>query len=295
MRIPALIVAAWAAWIAMPCAANVGKHYVKEDISLSQGGVPLELISGKTLAGGAHDRRYSVRNLLDGNAATAWVTRAAPDPDWGDGDGQLRIVFKKPVYLKALIIRNGYQKSAALFRQNQRVKTLSINKVLIGGSGFALENAVKLKDRRGSQKISLQKGWSPSVNLFRVKALVLRIDAVYPGSKYADLCISGITLVYADRSGFTPPISFAALQTRIRQHEVHTLHGWDWHGLNENGGALFTSLLYYAASGNRAAYALFGDYAPDSTMDSEELDAIWKPAVDATRALRHEPLHHRKR
>lgn len=287
MRISVLILVVWTAWTVTPCSASTGGNYVKEDVALKQDGVSLKLVSSSTLASAPDNRRYSVRNLLDGDAATPWVTHYSEDAVWGDGDGHLHIVLKKPAYVKSITIWNGYQKSDALFRQNQRVKKVSINKVLIGGSGFPLEKSIELQDRQGKQEISLQDGWNPYVNLFRVEGLVLRIDDIYPGEKYQDLCISGITLVYGDQPGYTPRLSFKELEKLIKQHAERTLHGWDWQGLDNNEGELFAGMMYYAASGNSGAYALFNSYAPEGAMDSETLHAIWKPAVDATLALRH--------
>lgn len=286
MKSTKLFLALSAVLTMLPSVACAEGPYMKEHVTLRQGKVSLELVAMRTLVDGRDKRRYSVSNLLDGKAATAWVTRYAADDGYYEGDGQLHIRFKQPVYVKSITLRNGYQKSAELFRENQRVKQLTISKMLIGGSGFPPERSYVLADRMGEQTLSLQDGWSAGVNVFKVQELVLRIDGIYPGAKYQDLCLSSLSIKFAGRPGHIPAISWKSLKARLDQQALRTVHGWDWKGLYANHAELLAALLYYAAYGEPEAYARFRSYAPESVAESEVLDADWKPAVEASRKMR---------
>ena len=66
--------------------------------------------------------KYGVHNLFDGDSATAWVEGAD-----GPGIGEW-VLFSVGQELPAVImIRNGYQKSANLFKRNARIKNASIS------------------------------------------------------------------------------------------------------------------------------------------------------------------------
>lgn len=66
--------------------------------------------------------KYGVHNLFDGDSATAWVEGAD-----GPGRGEW-VMFSVGQELPAVImIRNGYQKSADLFKNNARIKNATIS------------------------------------------------------------------------------------------------------------------------------------------------------------------------
>lgn len=66
--------------------------------------------------------KYGVHNLFDGDSATAWVEGTD-----GPGIGEW-VIFSVGQELPAVImIRNGYQKSANLFKRNARIKNASIS------------------------------------------------------------------------------------------------------------------------------------------------------------------------
>jgi hypothetical protein len=65
--------------------------------------------------------KYGPHNLLDADPATAWVEGVD-----GDGIGESVTIEAGETLEEAIIIRNGYQKSQALFNANSRVKKLRL-------------------------------------------------------------------------------------------------------------------------------------------------------------------------
>ncbi|MFT4974794.1 MAG: hypothetical protein ACI8S6_000677 [Myxococcota bacterium] len=119
--------------------------------------------------------RYDVGQLDDDDYRTAWVegvdgdgigewiefTYTSPEPDWGCG---------------SISIINGYQKSAAAFRDNGRVKALD---VFAGGER---RGRLEVEDRTGEQFFTV-----PVARYARVR---LVIAEVYPGAKHKDTAIT---------------------------------------------------------------------------------------------------------
>src|SRR5438046_1341337 len=156
--------------------------YKQEKFSLKSGPSRIEVISRSTLIERSDPDRYSVKNLFDNDKTTPWVTKYDKKSAYSD-DGLFKFVFETPVYFKSITIRNGCQRTESLFHANQRVKTLGIEKVLIGGRSFPLETSVTLKDTPKPQEISLQRGWTSSINLFRTKELIFNVEDIYEGTK----------------------------------------------------------------------------------------------------------------
>ena len=238
----------------------------------------IEADSARTLVDGSNINRYSIRNLFDNDKTTAWVTKFDKESPYLDG-GLFKLTFKAPVFVKSIIIINGYQKTERLYYTNQRVKTLNIEKVLIGGRSLPLENTVTLKDGMGAQAISLRSGWTQSINLFKTKALIFNVLDIYAGSKYQDLCISGITVNYAENIEYSPSVSWKELQEVIDKNSVKKGNGWDWEGLTLNDYKYFNDLLYYVLVGNKDAYLLFSAYTPEGVAQSEAM-TLYKKAVE---------------
>jgi hypothetical protein len=120
---------------------------------------------------------YHPNYLVDGDPKTAWVEGAK-----GAGAGEwvrLKLTPLEGATQVRLKLRNGYQKSPGLFRANARAKTVTV-KVLPGGAA----KQVALKDAEGWQDVTV------AVPAQKVEAVELRVDEVYPGTKYEDLCLS---------------------------------------------------------------------------------------------------------
>ncbi|MDF2119419.1 discoidin domain-containing protein [Roseiarcaceae bacterium H3SJ34-1] len=116
---------------------------------------------------------YGVDHLFSNKTGEAWV-EGKP----GQGIGQwITIDFKAPREVKALIIRNGYQKDSETFSKNSRISRLR----LVFSEGET--RAIAVPDTMDLQTIAID----PPVRSFWVQFI---IDDVYPGSAYSDTAIS---------------------------------------------------------------------------------------------------------
>jgi len=120
---------------------------------------------------------YHPLYLVDDDPKTAWV-----EGEKGSGTGswvRLRVTPMEGATRVRLRVRNGYQKSPALFAANARAKTVEV-KLLPSGTTKALP----LADQQDWQEIVVEQ---PAGAL---SAIELRIAAVHAGKKYEDLCLS---------------------------------------------------------------------------------------------------------
>jgi hypothetical protein len=116
---------------------------------------------------------YSVANLFSNTTGEAWVAGKH-----GQGIGEwITIDFKELRLVKAVIIRNGYQKNPDLFSKNSRVRKLR----LVFSQGET--QTITPQDNMDLQRIPLD----PAVSAYWVQFI---IDDVYPGSTYRDTAIT---------------------------------------------------------------------------------------------------------
>jgi hypothetical protein len=116
---------------------------------------------------------YGVSNLFSNKTAEAWV-EGKP----GQGIGEwIAIDFKEKRLVKAVIIRNGYQKNSDVFSKNSRVKRLR----LVFSQGE--KQTISLHDSMDLQTIALD----APVSAYWVQFI---IDDVYPGRAYSDTAIT---------------------------------------------------------------------------------------------------------
>jgi hypothetical protein len=120
---------------------------------------------------------YGVGNLFSNTPGEAWVA-GKPGPGVGEW---ITIDFNELRLVKAVIVRNGYQKSSDIFRKNSRVRRLR----LVFSQGET--QTLTLLDSMDLQTIALD----PPVGAYWVQFI---IDAVYPGSAYSDTAISKLFL-----------------------------------------------------------------------------------------------------
>ncbi len=127
---------------------------------------------------------YGGQLLFDGNTSTAWV-----EGEEGQGEGStLQLDFLSTgVEIDRIMIASGYQRSGEHFLQNSRPRdvTVSLND---GRQTFEFT----LEDSPGVQTLQLGKS-------VLVKDLKLRINSVYPGTRYQDTCISELWFRNANR------------------------------------------------------------------------------------------------
>jgi hypothetical protein len=127
------------------------------------------------------EENYLPLYVADDDPTTAW-TEGVP----GDGVGQwlrLRFSSMKGATKVRLRIRNGYQKSHKLFLANERARKVTF-KLLPSGTTVDAE----LTDTEGWQEVTLSQGAGT------LAGLEMKIDSVYKGAKYEDLCISDVQI-----------------------------------------------------------------------------------------------------
>jgi hypothetical protein len=116
---------------------------------------------------------YGGDNLFSNKPGEAWV-EGKPGPGIGEW---ITIDFDELRLVKAVIVRNGYQKNRDIFSKNSRVRLLR----LVFSQGET--QTLTLGDNMDLQKIALD----PPVSAYWVQFI---IDDVYPGSAYSDTAIS---------------------------------------------------------------------------------------------------------
>lgn len=140
--------------------------------------------ASSTLAGGS----YSVKNLFDHKPGTAWV-EGKPD----DGIGEwVSFKFDKQAwedqayaFAGVIYIVNGYAKSPALFRENNRIKTLRVSY-----NGRVLCD-LTLTDTMQLQTFRIQQLRPAGCRLG--DTLRFEIREVYRGTKYRDTCLTELS------------------------------------------------------------------------------------------------------
>lgn len=119
---------------------------------------------------------YGPKNLFWGPEGAAWCEGVA-----GNGEGEtIRIETVPAVTAYAVVIRNGYQKSASAFSNNGRAKTVEIE-------AAGRVERFTLRDASGEQHLEFR-------NPVMTEAVTIRIVSVYPGTRHADTCLSGLWL-----------------------------------------------------------------------------------------------------
>lgn len=122
---------------------------------------------------------YVPSNLdyISQGSKTAWC-----EGRQGNGVGEwFEFQIKPGATLKSIVLFNGYQKSKKAFRENARARNVTIQ------TDSGLRILVPLKDVMGGQTIKFQ-------NWHELKRIRVTINNVYSGSKYSDLCISGLKI-----------------------------------------------------------------------------------------------------
>ncbi len=122
---------------------------------------------------------YHPNYIADDDAKTGWV-----EGNDNSGVGEWVRVAVTPlegVTKVRLKIRNGYQKTAALFKANARAKGITV-KLLPSGKVVQ----ATLEDKQGWQEITIAQGTG------QLLGVELGVSSVFEGSKYADLVISDV-------------------------------------------------------------------------------------------------------
>ena len=152
------------------------------------------------------EQNYLPLYAADDDAATAWVEGVK-----GPGEGE-SLSWYGPSLKKArafkVFIRNGYQKSKALFEANARPRKIRLDPLVrseggVGPGGTPVE--VELENVLGWQKVELP---VPS----SVEGVRLTVVSAYSGTKYDDLCISDIQVYVDGDDTYSAPIEARAAE-----------------------------------------------------------------------------------
>jgi hypothetical protein len=189
---------------------------------------------------------YHPNYIADDDAATAWVegAKSTGAGEWVrfnvtplDGTTKIR-----------LRVRNGYQKSKDLFKANARAKAVTV-KLLPS----KIEKKATLEDKDGWQELVIEQGSG------ELRAVEMKVDTVYDGTKYADLCISDVQ-VFATSDTADNPAFEKGKREKLMQ----------WRAARIAAAKLFTG---------KTEMPLFPAYEITSTDSKIEIEGIDIPAM----------------
>lgn len=146
---------------------------------------------------------YHPLYLADDDPKTAWVEGVE-----GDGAGEWVRVHVTPMAgatAARLHVRNGYQKSAGLYKANARPKSVTV-KLLPGGTTKTLT----LADAQGWQDLNVEQPAGP------LSGVELKVESVYPGKKYKDTCISDVQVFVTAMTRENPAVEKARLARTLK-------------------------------------------------------------------------------
>jgi hypothetical protein len=134
---------------------------------------------------------YHPNYVADDDPVTAWVEGAK-----SSGAGEWLRIAVTPLDKTTKVrlrVRNGYQKTPALWKANARAKAVTVRLL-----PSKTEKQVVLKDADGWQEVVVEQASGP------LKAVELAIGSVYEGTKYADLCISDVQVLATSETPDNP-------------------------------------------------------------------------------------------
>jgi hypothetical protein len=152
---------------------------------------------------------YHPNYVGDDDPKTAWVEGNANS---GAGEWlRLQVTPLDGTTRVRLKVRNGYQKSSALFAANARAKDVVVRLL-----PSKREVKATLTDTEGWQELTIAQPVGP------MRAVELKVATVYEGGKYTDLCLSDVqvfaTSTDADNPSFEKSKKKALLAWRAQRH-----------------------------------------------------------------------------
>ncbi|MFK4301858.1 hypothetical protein ABH892_001962 [Paenibacillus sp. RC254] len=134
--------------------------------------IPAKKISASSMLSDQAGNSYAARNIMDGDASTAWCEGAK-----GDGIGEwIKIDFGSVQELKGFELINGLAKSSDTFQANNRVKRMKLE--FSNGQTMMIDNHFMRNEFID--------------NPVHTSFVKITIEAVEKGSKYHDTCMSEI-------------------------------------------------------------------------------------------------------
>ncbi len=164
------------------------------DIACAPCGVDIDSKAASSMLTG-----YPIADAFDESPATAWC-----EGEGGLGIGQwLEVGWNEPRTVAGFELIGGFAKSWALLEKNPRIKKLTVLADGVEVNRVTLEDPLTRKPKE-QEKGPLGYGtlwpvlFGPALADRQAKTIRLRIDAVYPGSKYDDTCVSQWTVYSVD-------------------------------------------------------------------------------------------------
>lgn len=141
--------------------------------------------ASSTLEG--NEKAYGVRNLLDDSQETAWAVKGGPG-------STLTFTPSRKETVVGFWILGGYGKSARLWNANNRLKTFLLH---VDEGSRRQTFRVTLDDDPNYEQADYQAqgAFYRFPRALRPDKLTLVVETVYRGSKYSDLCISGLDFI----------------------------------------------------------------------------------------------------
>jgi ribosomal protein L37E len=143
--------------------------------SVSLAPVPRSVVTVTATAADPDTPNYGVPNLLDGDLTRAWHSGGHLIAT--NIGVEVRFAFSRPVALARVTVVNGFARSPTDFTNNQRVRTMRVRT-------DAAERTWNLPDKADPQVVDLDGAPTTTVTFV--------IDAVYPGTKFTDVCITEV-------------------------------------------------------------------------------------------------------
>lgn len=191
---------------------------------------------------------YHPAKLFDSNYDFAWST----DGNKTNGIGAtLALSFASKQTIAGLCIWNGYQRSAAHFEKNGRIKELLV-------SSDSAKQQIQLASEQGMQKIMFN---GP---MKEVPRLTLKINSIYPGTKYKDVLLSEMRLIDDHGNIILPVVKRPRLQI---DNNLKAFLDKSWsgflHGISDE--SCFNKRLRLRSNGT---FVIYRDYQYGETNDN---------------------------
>jgi hypothetical protein len=205
---------------------------------------------------------YSPANLFDARKEFVW----AEGNKTGAGEGEtLNFDFGEPVNISAIQIWNGYQRSDEHYAANARLRNFEF------GASDGTAGSYTLRDTKAGQKIELG---AP----VKGRQFTLKINSVYPGSRYKDMVISEMVFFDGDRpfvlASRLPEENKAALRSRNGSSPLVQIFNRRISNLVEEAGVVTEQSIILRSDGTFVMYS--NDMTPDGTESETLADGNWE-------------------
>ena len=149
------------------------------------------------------DKPYPLTNMVDGDKNTAWCV------DYKQA--KMLLVIRVDVYTKnmrcnnkknldgcgtkgvEMAFRSGYQKNGAVYKNNSRIKSFVLSTKNLGYDEVRDDKRYELSDIPEVKRITIPTNKTDGAGLSN-PVIQMRVDRVYPGKKFPELCISELSV-----------------------------------------------------------------------------------------------------